>query len=124
VAATFSADALSADVTDAAGNISHLTLPFDDYPTRDYRTRTQYHTCKAYVDRDDDLFAVGMTYGLPDHYVYVAVLDAVHLKWLGHWTVGPESRVFVPRLEGFLGRNPVVGGEPFTRMNRLGAHAR
>ena len=105
VAATFHADALSADVTDAAGNVSHLTLPFDDASTRYRRTHAWYHTCAVYFDRDSELFAVGLTYGLPDYSVYVAVADAAHLKWLGHWTVGTESGIFIPRLYGFLGRN-------------------
>lgn len=116
VAATFHADALSADVTDAAGNVAHLTLPFDDASTRYRRTHAWYRACAVYFDRNSDLFAVGLTYGLPDYSVYVAVADAAHLTWLGHWTVGTESGIFIPRLYGFLGRNLVVGGEPFTRM--------
>ena len=117
VAASVDGATLSADVTDAAGHVSRLTLPFDDSSTRYQRIHAQYHTCSVYFDRDSDLIAVGMTYGLPTYYVYVAVADATHLKWIGHWTVGPESGVFIPRLAGFLGKNLLVGGEPFTRMN-------
>lgn len=89
VTATTDAANLSAEITDPAGTVSRLKLPLI-YPATDKeRASGQRYSCKAYFDRDSDLVAIGVSYGVPARFsLTVGVADAKKANWIGKWTVG------------------------------------
>ncbi len=116
-AATVDAAALSVDITDPGGHMSHLAVPFDQTGMNARPQRFPGETtCRAYFDRESDLIAIGMDDG--SFSAWVAVVDSKHSTRLGHWTVGPTAGILHPRLAGFLGKNVIIIGQPFTQTAR------
>jgi len=117
VTATTNAANLSAEITDPAGSVSRLSLPLVDPATENEPANARVNSCRAYFDRDSDLIAIGVSYGLRRRYsLRIGVADAKESKWIGKWTVGPASGTYQPFLLGFLEgtQSVVVGGGPST----------